>query len=280
MAGENQPIDSSLADSIAMLEQILEVMPQDMDALKALYTALRQGGMTGKSFGYLGRMVDVVSGGGAGADDLTFVLQELEGFEVSRPSEVSGYLSRLSALAGSASHAAASSPGGESLLSDAETGDADVGEELALAWQLYEEGQLSQEEYSCVLHDLTEISSKELDVPASVLHVLSDRGFTQINRVINHMSSRSGVPCITLANFELIDRVAEVLPMEFAVHEGALPFAFFGDDLLVAVLNPFNSKLVDKVERVGGCRCRTYLVAPEDYDASLDRLRSLAGHAA
>ena len=42
MAEDKHAIDGDLADSIAMLEQILEVMPQDLMALKALYNAFCQ----------------------------------------------------------------------------------------------------------------------------------------------------------------------------------------------------------------------------------------------
>lgn len=274
-------MENSLADSIAMLEQILEVMPEDMDSLRALYAAHQQGGQAGKAFEYLNRMIDVVAQSGDVADT-TFVVQELERFEATHPSEIAAQRARLRTLSASAEEASntRSGKGSEASAQSIKAAEADISEELALAWRLYEEGQLSQEEYSSVLHDLTEVSSKELDVPASVLHVLNDRGFTQMNRIMNYMSSRSGVPCLSLASYELVEQVAGVLPLELSAHEGALPFAFFGNDLLVAVLNPFNNMLVDKVERVGGHRCHTFLVAPEDYDLALGRLRELAKQAA
>jgi hypothetical protein len=79
-----------------------------------------------------------------------------------------------------------------------------------------------------------------------------------------------------LSNFELSEDLATALPIELSAHDGALPFAFFGDDLLVGVLNPFNHALVEKVESISGHRCHTYLVDPEDYDLALGQLRTLA----
>ena len=269
-----QSMNNNLADSIAMLEQILEVMPQDFDALKTLYDAYCKCGNEDRAFEYLRQMVDVVAMGGEN-DGMTYTLHELQKFEQGRPVEVQEMLACLQPLAGKPNAVVESSSlSGRS--SAGSTADADVGEELALAWRLYEDGQLSQEEYSSVLHDLTEISSKELDVPVSVLHVLNDRGFPQLNRVMNYMSSRSGIPCISLQQFELSEEAAKVLPLHMAEHEGALPFAFFGADLLVGVLNPFNGGLVDKIEQQVGQSCHTYLVAPEDYDSMLARVRSVA----
>ena len=267
--------NQNLADSIAMLEQILEVMPQDIDAIKALYNAYLKGGRSDRAYEHLKRLVEIVADRGD-ADGVAFVQAQLKRFEAVNPSEVAAYLARLRVLEGaglSDRQLASSQPAVKKAAPKAE---ADISEELALAWRLYEESQLSQEEYSSVLHDLTEVSTKDLDVPVSVLHVLEDRGFTQMNRIMGYLSSRSGVPFIELARFELNDRLGEALPMEFPVHQGALPFAFFGNDLLIGVLNPFNKLLVDKAENECGHRCHTFLVGPEDYNHALAKLRALA----
>jgi hypothetical protein len=253
-----------------MLEQILEVMPQDLTTLRALYNAYRQGGRQGQAVKYLGMLVEITCSAGD-SDTAAFIVDQLSEFEEDYPSETAAWLERLQGVAGITATAA-------SLVADQPPeadAEAEIGEELALAWKLYEENQLSQEEYSSVLHDLTEVSSKELDVPVSVLHVLNDRGFTQMNRIMNYLSSRSGVPCISLLNFELNEQVAEALPPEIPAREGALPFGFFGNDLLVAVLNPFNNLLIDKVEKHGSHRCHTYLVSAEEYDIALGKLRTL-----
>ena len=276
MADEKQPMDSDLADSIAMLEQILEVMPQDASALRALFNAYNQSGYRDRAFEYLGLLADVAHANGD-AETTGFVIGNLQTFEEEYPSEVTTQLARLRALSPLGDEAI---PAPVTTHSKASVTDADISEELALAWKLFEENQLEQEEYSSILNDLTEVSSKELDVPISVLHVLNDRGFTQMNRIMNYMSSRSGIPCISLSNFELPEKVARVLPLDAAAHDGALPFGFFGNDLLVAVLNPFNSILMDKVEKSSGHRCHAYLVSPVEYDAALGTLRSMVASAA
>ena len=277
MAEAQTVIEENLADSIAMLEQILEVMPQDADAIKALYSAYRKAGDNEQTFEYLNRLIEV-SIGNDDASELPFICRELEHFNDIYPAEVAAQNTRICILKDAAASAGKehSAPAEERPSTGVRSKEVDISEELALAWRLYEEGQLDQEEYSSVLHDLTEVSSKVLDVPVSVLHVLNDRGFNQLNRLMNHISGRSGAPVIMLSNFELSEDVANALPIESAAHDGALPFAFLGDDLLVGVLNPFNHSLVEKVESISGRRCHTYLVGSEDYDLALSRLRSLA----
>jgi len=270
--GDNQ----HLADSIAMLEQILEVMPQDSDAIRALYSAYLKGGQAERAYEHLKRLVEITIDNGD-AELLHFVQGELQKLEAVNPAEVAAYIARLRTLESSDSSRKESgeerkSGEKEPLPKSSET---DISEELALAWRLYEEEQLSQEEYSSVLHDLTEVSSKELDVPVSVLHVLQDRNFTQIARIINYLSTRSGVPFLKLEGFELDDKLATVLPLNYPMHEGALPFAFLGNHLLVGVLNPFNHLLTDRIEKESGHPCHTYLIEPEDYDLVLGKLKEL-----
>jgi hypothetical protein len=270
MSEEKQPIDGDLADGIAMLEQILEVMPQDIVTLKALYNAYSQCDRRNRAFEYLGVLTDVACDSND-ADTADFVVGQLQAFEEVFPAETAAQLARIRAVVEPEEQAAA-----PVATASVPATEADISEELALAWKLYEENQLSQEEYSSVLHDLTEVSSKELDVPVSVLHVLNDRGFSQMNRIMNYMSARSGVPCLSLLNFELPEQMAGAFPLEISAHDGALPLGFFGNDLMVVVLNPFNNMLVEKVERVSGHRCHTYLVSSEEYDAALEKLRSMA----
>jgi hypothetical protein len=268
--GKDKPLpEGELADSIAMLEQILEVMPQDLMALKALYKAYSQCDRRDQAFDYLSTLVDVACSNNDG-EAAAFIAAELAEYEEDHPSKAALLLERVNAVAGKSESPASAEP------EKGAATEAEISEELALAWNLYEDNQLSQEEYSSVVHDLTEVSSKELNVPVSVLHVLTDRGFNQINRIMNYLSTRSGVPCISLLNFELTEQVVEILPLELSIRDGALPFAMFGNDLLIAVLNPFNHVLVDKVEKAGGHRCHTYLVSAEEYDMALGKLRALA----
>ncbi|MEN7972993.1 MAG: hypothetical protein ABFR47_04070 [Verrucomicrobiota bacterium] len=273
MAENKQTIDPDFASGIEMLEQILEVMPQDLMALKGLYNAYSQCGQREKAFEYMGLIAGIACDT-EDSETAEFILEQLPKFEMEHPSETVALLARIRAVANPERQTVASSTTGAK--TPALVTDVDISEELALAWRLYEENQLSQEEYSAVLHDLTEVSSKEINVPVTVLHVLNDRGFMQINRVMNYMSSRSGAPCISLLNFELSEEVVGVLPLEISASDGALPFGFLGNDLLVAVLNPFNNMLVDKVETTSGHRCHSYLVSADEYDVMLGKLREMA----
>jgi tetratricopeptide (TPR) repeat protein len=275
MNDENRgPIEGDLADSIAMLEQILEVMPQDVIALKALYNAYVQADRRGSAFVYLERLTEAL----VDADEpevVEFVRVQLMRYEESDAEKVAALRKQLRCDTGDVlAGAGMLRVSGAAADADAVLPERDINEELALAWRLYEEGQLSQEEYSSVLHDLTEMSSKTVEVPVSVLHVLNDRGFTQMNRILNYMSANSGVPYLNLSYFEVDKKAVELLPEAIYFRDGALPFALFGDDLLLAVLNPYHTRQVDTLSRMSKRRCHTFLVGPEEYDEALKLLRA------
>ena len=277
---EEEKIDNSdLLESIAMLEQILEVMPTDIMTLKALFNAYNQTGNIESAFEFLTRIADV----SLMNKDTTlsqFVLENITQFEEQYSSEVAAHSARLQALAGdkepSTSDSTPKPPSTPKRKKKKKSkAEAAIASELALAWRLYEDNQLSQEEYSLILNDLTEISSKDLDIPCSVLHVIFDRKMPIINKIRNYLSNRSGVPNVSLANFSLPKEVASVFPIDISIHDGALPFGFIGNDLMIAVLNPFDSALIDKTETFSGHHCHPYLVAPEEYDKMLEKLKEL-----
>lgn len=265
----DQPNDAELAETVAMLEQILEVMPQDMMTLKALYNAYVQHDMRKKAFDYLCRIADVASSE-MDQEAVAFAAEQFESFREEFPDVVAGRLAQL---------CPSSSSGGSSVSSDTDGGaqedGVDISEELSFAWRLYEDDQLSQDDYSGVLHDLTETSSKDLDVPVSVFHVLSDRAYANINRIISYCAVKSGTPCISLSDFDIDEGMAKVFPLEVCARDGVMPFGYIGKDLMVAVLNPFNSSLIARVEQLTGLRCHPYLVMPEEYDAKLKWIRDI-----
>jgi hypothetical protein len=271
--GDDQMIDKTenvlgqrVMHSISMLKQILEVMPHDIEAMEVIYRAYRNIGDDDNAFAYLKRLVDVsIEDRDTGA--FGFIRHELKDYADKKPGIVSFLQERMDVYE--------SLDEGELLEEEVDLpNEQDLSDEFALVWRLYEEGQLDQEEYLSVLHDLMDISGRDMDVPASMLHVLNDSGFAHINRIINYLSARSGVPCISLSNFEVSEDVIGILPYKYRAHKGALPFGRLGKDLMVAVLNPFNHRLEDEIETVSGQRCHTFLVEPSDYDLALDRIRS------
>jgi hypothetical protein len=153
------------------------------------------------------------------------------------------------------------------------SGSKGIESEMALAWELFQDEQLSQEEYSNVVHDLAEMSSGNLSVPVTVLHILHDRNFSRFDRLMTHLCQKSGVPVIALSQFDEPEELREALPLDFISRHGALPFGEVGGDLLLAVLNPQDKALFDRAGEIAGRRCHAYLVSPQEYDQRLAQIK-------
>ncbi len=255
-------VRDELQQTAAMLEQILEVMPDDLFTLRALYETDLKLELPQKALDRL-KQLDAGARVAHNGDMIAFVLNQYISIVDDIP-ELQQRIERLQELQLVTN-----------LMDDKIQEKLAVGRkigiesEMALAWDLFQNEQLTQEEYSNVLHDLSEMSSREVSVPVTVLHVLSDRNFSRFERLLTYLCHKSGMPIMVLSQFDEREDLREVLPLDFISHHGALPFAKVGNDLLLAVLNPLDNDLLRSASELAGCRCHAYLVTPQEYDQRL-----------
>lgn len=262
-----------------MFEQILEVMPDDEMALRTLYDAYTHVGQREKAFDMLKRLGDVA----LEVDErelIEFLVGQYADFEDIADEPARELLAQLeSHLSAPPEKAAAEKAVGGVPLEDIRAPEVGADDrkdaELSLAWNLYQDGQLPQDDYSQVLQDLNEMASKKVSVPVTVLHVLSDRSFSHFSAVVTYLSQQTGAPFISLANFEISDDMLAILPYDFVKQNAAICFKMIGNELLIAVLNPFDRKLLEAVSQMTGRRCHPFLVVPEEYDELLKRIAEL-----
>lgn len=259
-------VSEELQQTAAMLEQILDVMPDDLFTLRALYETSLKLELPEKAFDCLKRLDDGARAA-QNAEMISFVFNQYASVVDEMP-EVRKRMDRLQELQLVADLM-------NQQLSEAPSARRKTGieSEMALAWDLFQDEQLSQEEYSNVLHDLAEMSSREVSVPVTVLHILHDRNFSRFDRLMTHLCQKSGVPIIALSQFDEREELREILPLNFISRHGALPFAQVGGDLLLAVLNPLDKELIRQAEDLSGRRCHAYLTAPQEYDQRLAQIK-------
>jgi hypothetical protein len=162
---------------------------------------------------------------------------------------------------------------------DAEWRSAHVTAELSFAWTLFQGGELNQEDYAMVAQDLSAISTNASLVTVSVSHALHDRGSRNLERILAFAARDSGTPLIPLSLFEVQDGVFGMLPREFVIRFGVIPFEMMGSDVLVAVLNPYNKQLREKAEAFIGRRCHFFMTSPSEFDSTLE-LKKMKGESA
>lgn len=271
MSEQQKNRQDTFDQNVEMLEQILEVMPDDLVTLRALYETSVKMQKPEKAFETLTRLDDQARSV-QNLDMIDFVLNQYESIADDSP-EMQGRIARLQEIKLVADlmedDAAETVPAPDIK----QEGEGRLDAEMALAWDLFQDEQLSQDEYSNVLHDLTEMSSRQMGVPVTVLHVLHDRQFSRMERLMTHLSHKNKMPIMMLSLFEGNEESCRMLPLEFVCRNGVLPFEKVGDDLLVAVLNPMDQELVEKAQTLSGRHCHPYLVPPEEYDQQLAKLK-------
>lgn len=260
---EPQGDAAELKEAIAAFEQILEALPDDRLALETLYEAYANIGEAEKARAYLIRLARVVVQE-ADAEDAPKVLGALRELGADHP-EAPALMESLARLSAPAEP--------EEPEKSVRRRTVNIAPELALAWNLAQAGEISQEDYAGIAHDLSENSMRTVVVPVTVQHVLHDRGFKQIDKILQFMSVNSGLPIIPLGQFDLQKEAYSLLPLDFMTHRAAVIFELMGADALVAVLNPYDIELREDVRRLAGRKCHFFLTTAQAYDLCLDRIR-------
>jgi hypothetical protein len=290
--------NAEVRGAISAFEQILQAIPNDRAAMDAIFHAYDEVGDTAKAADYLFRLVRTMVDEGdfgqargllanapayaedARAAELVATIEALAGFAqpvASPPVPPAPVLE-----APQAPQPAADDPGTPYTEPPPETSRAplaaahlsafDMSSELAFAWNMLEAGDLTQEEYSGVVQDLTEMSVAEGADTVSVLHVLENRGHRGLEHILTRAADECGTPVVSLSCFNVKAASDVVLPVDFMLRRGALVFELIGDHALVVVLNPYDEQLRTDIETLVGRPCHFYLSLPSEFDEALTRL--------
>ncbi|NQT92192.1 MAG: hypothetical protein HQ559_05475 [Lentisphaerae bacterium] len=254
--------ESQVMEAIIGFEQILEAIPNDRSSLEALAHAYNQLGDVAKSRDYLFRLADTVitEGDVQAARDIS---EQLSG-SVEHDEQIADLLRRINEVAGRETE--------EIVIPDDTGTDFNIAEELSLAWTLLQAGQVSQEDYATIVQDLTEMCAGDHVATVSVMHVIEARGFRNLEKVLGYLASDCDAPIVTLSSFELQNAVVSLVPMDFMLRRGAMPFDALGNEILVAVMNPSDKQLRKDVAKVAGRKCHFYSCLPSDFDQALDKI--------
>jgi len=260
--------EADVWNAIGQFEKILEVMPNDRFSLETLADAYEKIGDHTRAKDYLLRLANVLADEND-EDTAHDLLQKLKLLDQS-DQNVKDTIARLEGLQSKKVMA---------VIIDGEQTPASrqghIAAEISMAWNLLQSKKLSQEEYSLIVHDLSENSGGAVDIPVSTLHALHDRNYSGMNEIMSFVATACNTPMICLANFELQKDVCALLTLEFMTNRGAIVFETIGHDALVAILNPYDDQLKMDVEGLIGKDCHYFFVAPEDFDGARGKIKKI-----
>jgi len=278
-------------DAIAAFEQILDVIPNDHVALDALAHAYEMVGDHSKACEYLVRLATLM----IEQDDIesaSSLLEKLKPYAKSNP-DAAAVVTRIEKstldrepqsppVQSQVPQPVSANPERQSLQPpvnrekfEAVKRTSNVADELSFAWHLLQSSIITQDEYSTVAQDLTEISAGEANVTVSVLHVLQDRGLRNLESVIAFSARDSSTPVVSLSIFDLQKETVSLMPLDFIIQRGALPFEVLGSTVLIVLLNPYNKKLRDDIQMLLGKKCHFFITLPSEFDNAVGKIKGM-----
>jgi tetratricopeptide (TPR) repeat protein len=270
---ESGPTEADIWNAIGQFEKILEVMPNDRFSLETLADAYEKIGDHTRAKDYLVRYADVIADE-ADDDAAQEILQKLKQLDQS-DAGIKRAVSRLEKLKSKKVMA--------EVIDSAETPasrQAHISAEISFAWDLLQAKKLSQEEYSMIVHDLSESSNHSGDFHVSTLHALKDRNFAGLNEIMAFAATACNTPMICLANFDMQKDVCTMLTPQFMTNRGAIVFETIANDVLVAILNPYDNQLKMDIEGLTGRVCHFFLAGPEDFDGAIGKIKKILAESA
>jgi tetratricopeptide (TPR) repeat protein len=271
--GQVSDAESDVWNAIAAFEQILEAIPDDRASLEALLHAYQQIGDVARATEYFLRLADVLIR--EEDHEAARALAKATSPAVAADPRVTEWLGQFQSVVSEDGGAVSESGGATVDASHRETVLAkrfNLADELSFAWMLMEGGVVTQEEYSGIVQDLTEMSGGQDSATVSVLHVIENRGFKNIARIMGYAAAQCGTPILSLSSFDIQSNAAALLPMDFMIKRGVLVFDLFGHTGLAVAMNPQSQELRDDVEVVAGRACHYYLALPSEFDKALERI--------
>ncbi len=281
-----QDAEGEVWNAIAMFEQLVEVMPDDRTSLEALAQAYEQVGDRARAREYQIRLARLLVTDGQFADAgpaLERIRQYADDPQAREVLELAEQLRQAQDAAAAETTADAATPGKPAeknatpALSEADLAAKstfNVAEEMALAWNLLQATEFTQEEYARVVQDLTELSAGNAGT-VSVLHVLQARASPKLERTMVAMARRYDTPIIALGGFEIRPESGLLLPLTFMVRRGAVVFDQVGKDPLVVVMNPADKPLRRDVAAITRHTCHFFLAQPAEFDAAMEKIRQM-----
>lgn len=266
-------LDDDVWAAISAFQQILQAIPNDRASLETLAHAFEQIGDHTQAREYVLRLGNVLvdEQDHEAATEFVAKLREYAGDD----EDVDNLLAKVENLAAAA--------GGTK---EAETSEAprtgrkmrssfNMAEELSCAWNLMQLGLLSEDEYSNVVQDLSDMSSQDSNVTVSVLHVLEGRQYKGLEKVINAMARECSTPYVSLLNFDVQHSAVTLLPFDYMVQRGVLVFDFIGEDGLVVVMNPYDKELQRDVQEQAGRPCHFFITLPSEFDRAIAKVSEM-----
>lgn len=125
------------------------------------------------------------------------------------------------------------------------------------------------------LHALRNVPHPERGLPLSLIQLIVNEQFAKLEDLLTVLLDKSGLPYLPLANYDVDQDVACLLPLSLSWQFCVVPFDQISRCVLVATANPFQTSARRTVETALRTNVFWYVSAPADIAAVLKRVHRL-----
>jgi hypothetical protein len=257
---------ASIHEAIQTFETILEVFPEDVNALESLIVSYEKLNDAANMRLHAQTLIQLLMREGDWVRVLDFANRLLKADPTDPDAQAYQEEAQKhvqTALAAGAAAAAASPQ--KTVITKAPL-TFDLRGELDLAWSLLQANIITQEQYEAVIERLTESSrNAQGEAPLSILQELREMERVDLDKIIAFLAADAGVPFIELSHCECPEETLAMLPLPLAKRLGIMPFDQVENELLVAVLNPVDLELRKRVTKFFGTKVHFFFTSPDEF---------------
>jgi len=122
---------------------------------------------------------------------------------------------------------------------------------------------------------LAEARERQRGAKRPLQDVLVEMGFVDEQDIFNWLKMFTGIPVVELADSEVDEKAAKLVPYKFAVSNGVIPFRIEGDQLYVAMSNPLDVNVRDELRRLTGFEVKPFLALPSSIQKAIERVHEV-----
>jgi tetratricopeptide (TPR) repeat protein len=265
-----------LLQTVQMFEEVARTQPNDIQSLEILKEAYLNLGRDAESVATSKKIARAYLSAG----QLSSAILEYEGILQRYPDDAEARAAleeleqRMAGVAAAGADQAAAGAA-EQVLADAEQFE-DGNEALLRFFQ--ENGLVSEKDGVTVLAAIGAAANETSSAKPSpsLLAMLAERGIASVEKSLGLIVEKTRLPFLPLGICEVDSGRANLVEREFCLRHLVLPFDQVSRTLLVATVNPFDTRAKHHVEAAAGTRVQWYVTTPEDMTSQLRNVFRLA----
>jgi len=132
-------------------------------------------------------------------------------------------------------------------------------------------GQLLKERNIITEQQLKEAIEIQNKKGGLIGEILVSLGYAKEEEIAKALTIQYGFPYLPLDNYEIDRDIIRLIPYQLAKENGVLPIDKIGTTLTVAMVNPLNLSVIEKIEQHSKCTVQPFVITSSSFRNALQK---------